>query len=208
MSLVIACGPFTTRWGGFFLSRVDFLIFSYECSADLSYKPLDDLFHHLKTTRPDVLILCGPFADSSHRLLDPATIGTSGGFSNGNPPDSLELIRRVVREHLIAGLKSIGGIKCVLIPNLLDLHCPCVYPQPPFDVEILLPGADNLYEHSESLPMLLSNPCTFRINEVVVSISTSDILLHLSGNEASRISSDRLSRLARHVVEQVCLQIA
>ena len=172
-------------------------------SSDLSYKPLDDLFAYLKDIKPDVLILCGPFADSSHRLLDPATLGTSGGFSNGDPPDSLELIRRIVRDHIMKGLKSIGGIKCVLIPSIMDLHCPCVYPQPAFEIEVLLPGADNLYEDSELLPILSSNPCSFKINEIVVSISTADILLHLSGNEASRISCDRLSRLSRHIIEQV-----
>ncbi len=160
---------------------------------------------HLHGNRPDILILCGPFADASHRLLDPATSGVPGGFSNGDPPDSLDLARRVIREHVLAGLKQLGGIKCVMIPSILDLHSTCVYPQPPFEAEIILPGADNLYEHSEQLPVLLSNPCTFRINEIVVSISTTDILLHLSGNEASRLSSDRLSRLARHVIEQVRL---
>ncbi len=172
-------------------------------SADLSYKPLDDLFAHLQESRPDILILCGPFADVSHRLLDPAASGMPGGFSNGDPPDSLDLARRVVREHVVAGLRKIGGIRCVMIPSILDLHSTCVYPQPPFEAEIILPGADQSYEHSEPLPVLLSNPCTFRINEIVVSVSTTDVLLHLSGNEASRLSSDRLSRLARHVIEQV-----
>jgi DNA polymerase alpha subunit B len=172
-------------------------------SADLSYKPLDDLFVHLQEIRPDVLVLCGPFADASHRLLDPAAFGTPAGFSNGDPPDSLELARRVVREHVVSGLKLLGGIKCVMIPSILDLHSTCVYPQPPFEGEIILPGANDSYEFSEPLPVLLSNPCTFKINEIVVSISTTDILLHLSGNEASRLSSDRLSRLARHVIEQV-----
>jgi hypothetical protein len=150
-----------------------------------------------------VLILCGPFADHSHRLLDPVASGAQGGGSTGDVPDSLELVRRVFRDHVVSGLQSIGDVKCVIIPSLLDLHCPCVFPQPPFEVEVILPGADNLYSNTESLPTLSSNPCTFRLNEIVISVSTADILLHLSGSETSRLTSDRLSRLARHVLEQV-----
>jgi hypothetical protein len=57
------------------------------CSADLQYKPLEDLLNHVVEAQPDVVILCGPFLDSKHRLLDPACAGTPGGFSNGDPPD-------------------------------------------------------------------------------------------------------------------------
>jgi DNA polymerase alpha subunit B len=171
-------------------------------SVDLSYKPLDDLLAHIRETRPDVLVLCGPFADASHRLLDPSAMGSAGGFSNGDPPDSLELVRRIMREHVIAGLKGSGGVQCVIVPSLSDLHSTCVYPQPSFDAEVILPGPDG--HHSERLPLLLSNPCTFRLNEIVISISTADILVHLSGNEASRLTGDRLSRLSRHLIQQVC----
>jgi hypothetical protein len=44
---------------------------------------------HVRQAQPDVLVLAGPFVDAKHRLLDPACAGMPGGFSNGEPPDSL-----------------------------------------------------------------------------------------------------------------------
>ena len=151
-----------------------------------------------------MIVLCGPFVDASHRLLDPNAAGTPGGFSNGDPPDSLELVRRVMRQHVVAGLRAIGGgVKCVIVPSMNDLHSTCVYPQPPFEAEVILAGPDETYDVLETTPLLFSNPCTFRINEIVFSLTTTDVLLHLSGNEASKLSGDRLGRLARHLVQQV-----
>ena len=50
------------------------------------------------------------------------------------------------------------------------------------------------------------NPVTFSINEVTIGISTSDILFHLASEEVSRqpadAPSDRLTRLAEHIVQQ------
>ena len=50
------------------------------------------------------------------------------------------------------------------------------------------------------------NPVTFSINEVTIGISTNDILFHLASEEVSRqsadVPSDRLGRLAEHVVQQ------
>jgi len=71
LSLLVASGPFTS-------------------SAELGFEPLEDLMAHVRQTAPDVLILVGPFVDARHKLLDPAQAGTPGGFSNGDPPDSLQ----------------------------------------------------------------------------------------------------------------------
>jgi len=181
MSILAASGPFTV-------------------SSDLAYKPLDDLLEHVREVKPDVLVLTGPFVDSRHKLLDPTQAGAPGGFSGGDPPDSIQVVRDVVRQHILQGLKGCPATTCLLIPSIYDLHARSVFPQPSFEAELFRAAPGEEEHHTEV--KLLSNPCTLRVNEVVIGISTTDILLNLSGNETSNVSGDRLARMARHVVQQ------
>jgi DNA polymerase alpha subunit B len=50
----------------------------------------------------------------------------------------------------------------------------------------------------------VSNPCTFRINEIVVGVTSTDVLLHLSAEEinAQLVPGSRLTRLSQHLVQQ------
>lgn len=50
----------------------------------------------------------------------------------------------------------------------------------------------------------LSNPCTFKINEVVIGISSTDVLFHLSAEEtnAHLEPGSRLRRIAQHMLQQ------
>ena len=50
LSAVVASGPFT-------------------CAGDLSYEPFTDLLAYTMDTRPDVLVLMGPFVDAEHRAV-------------------------------------------------------------------------------------------------------------------------------------------
>jgi DNA polymerase alpha subunit B len=52
----------------------------------------------------------------------------------------------------------------------------------------------------------LSNPCTFSVNEIVIGVTATDVLFHLSKEEVFKqsegVRTDRLGRLANHLIEQ------
>ena len=51
LQVVIASGPYTT-------------------SDNLSYDPLDDLCAYVEKHKPHLVILCGPFVDAKHNMID------------------------------------------------------------------------------------------------------------------------------------------
>ena len=51
LDVVVASGPFS-------------------CSSDLDYEPLKDLLAYVATQRPHVLVLCGPFVDERHPMIE------------------------------------------------------------------------------------------------------------------------------------------
>jgi DNA polymerase alpha subunit B len=185
LSMVMASGPFT-------------------CSSDLTYKPLEDLLGHVAQQKPDVLILTGPFVDCKHRLLNPDAAGTAGGFSGGNPPDSLQVVRHVMRDLILERLATCSPTtSCVLVPCLDDLHSRTTFPQPPFDHAEVLSAVQDEADVAQRVDVqLVGNPCVLRINEILVGICTADPIRSLSANEASRSTGDRITRLASHLVQQ------
>ena len=50
LSMAIASGPFT-------------------CAGDLAYEPFDAMLAHCASTRPDVVVLLGPFVDAEHKTI-------------------------------------------------------------------------------------------------------------------------------------------
>ena len=51
LQVVVACGPYTT-------------------SDNLNYEPLNDLIKYVENQKPHILILCGPFVDAKHSMID------------------------------------------------------------------------------------------------------------------------------------------
>jgi hypothetical protein len=150
LSIMTASGPFTS-------------------SADLTYKPIQDLLDHAAQQKPDVLILTGPFVDCKHRQLNPESAGTVGGFND--PPDSLQVVRHVMRD-LIAERLSAGSptTTCVLVPCLEDLHSRTTFPQPPFDQAEIIQAMDGEMDVAQRVDVqIVGNPCMLRINEILVS---------------------------------------
>ena len=58
LDVVIASGPFS-------------------CSTDLDYEPLKDLLAYVAANRPHVLILCGPFVDERHPMIESGHLNES-----------------------------------------------------------------------------------------------------------------------------------
>jgi len=207
LKVITAAGPFTT-------------------SDSLDYAPLRDLMIRVIREKPDVLILVGPFVDSSQPMLaggdvmledydeDDNIIGKTGAsyemvFTMKIIRDGLTVLFNSEEEH--------GTIptNIVMIPSLQDAHHECVFPQPPFG------DRDEVKTEflSESLGVLnvpfstdndirkrvhlLPNPCMFRINEVLFGVTSNDALFALSSDEVSlNVGANRLARLAAHLLQQ------
>jgi len=134
LSIITAAGPFTT-------------------SDNLDYQPLQDLLVNVLQTKPDVLILVGPFVDVSQSLLKTGDVQLRNNYDDddeeneGAPAAAHEthgasyemvFVEKVIRDCIQSMFDSeadFGGplpTNIVLVPSLLDAHHEFVFPQPPF----------------------------------------------------------------------------
>lgn len=86
--------------------------------------------------------------------------------------------------------------RILLAPSTRDAYALPVFPQPPMcPPSSSAAGAAGI--------TWLSNPSTFRLNEVTVGLVTADVLKHLASQEAQRgPAPDRMAALAGHLVAQ------
>ncbi|XP_064602750.1 DNA polymerase alpha subunit B-like [Liolophura sinensis] len=153
----------------------------FSTSDNMMYEPLGDLYKYLQRDQPHLLILMGPFVDSKNEEVEKGTLETT--FE--------EVFQRKMDEISILTQR----IQCevVVVPSQRDVHHDYVYPQPPFRM-------NSKHKHVR----FVSDPCTLRVNNTVIGLTSTDVLLHLSGEEISGPSgsSDRLGRLAKHLLTQ------
>jgi DNA polymerase alpha subunit B len=134
LNVITAAGPFTT-------------------SDNLDYAPLTDLLWKTLKSKPDVLILVGPFVDVRQPLL------ANGEVQLANPPledaegnelprgvgqDSthgasyeMVFVEKIIRDGLQQFYNSddefgVSPTHIILVPSLYDAHHEFVFPQPPF----------------------------------------------------------------------------
>jgi len=79
-----------------------------------------------------------------------------------------------------------------VISSYKDVHGQPVYPTPCFEVK------------STDKVTFLPDPATFSVNGIVIGVTSTDILMHLSKTELSHltISGDRMTALSRHLLAQ------
>ena len=168
LSVVTAAGPFTT-------------------SDNLNYQPLQDLLIKVLETKPDVLILVGPFVDITQPLLSTGDVRLPDMTDDGDVEVTtthgasyeMVFVEKVVRDCINAMYSSesdFGGspTHIVLVPSLQDAHHEFVFPQPPFGDRDRLKtpyfsedlGVLDIPFSKESDPRkrvhLMPNPCMFR----------------------------------------------
>ncbi|OCF55338.1 DNA polymerase alpha subunit B [Kwoniella mangroviensis CBS 10435] len=170
----------------------------YTLEDDLAYAPLSALVEVVSRERPDVLLLLGPFVDAQHPSI------TSGAVTQ--TPN--EIFRDQVSRRLQDVLDTSPGTVIILVPSVRDVvshHS--AFPQSMLDKEAL-----GLPKKVKVLP----NPCTFSINEVIVALSSVDILFHLRREELYQKAEeaepdpelkgaevkDAMANLLRHVLGQ------
>ncbi|GAB1743351.1 hypothetical protein NU219Hw_g9191t2 [Hortaea werneckii] len=187
LNMMVASGPYTT-------------------DTDLDFTPLHTLLHRANDTKADALILCGPFLDIEHPIV------ASGDFEPHLPPNTsispdratlADIFRHFISQPLQTFLHASPTTTIILVPSLRDAISKHVsWPQ------------DRFAKPPLGLPkgvQVVTNPILLSINEILVAISTHDILSELRRENVSLSSAssqhsthpeDTLARLTRHVIDQ------
>eukprot|EP00804_Cyclotella_cryptica_P020766 CCRYP_016600-RA/>CCRYP_016600-RA protein AED:0.02 eAED:0.02 QI:214/1/1/1/1/1/2/151/650 len=200
LKIVTMCGPYTT-------------------SDSLEYSPLVDAVLQISEEKPDVVILCGPFVDCRQPLVRDGPVIEEDGVMKIVTFEYLFRVR--ISELLMEMYENYPDLETqiVLVPSVEDAVCDSVYPQPPLvDVEINTGMVEfgNLglreleyagREEAKNPPKrvhCVSNPCTLKINEIVIGVTSTDILFHINCDSANANlpPTGRLTRIAQHLIQQ------
>jgi DNA polymerase alpha subunit B len=212
LQIMLASGPFTL-------------------SSNLEYEPFNDLLNIVIEKRPDVVILTGPFVDMRHKAVAAGqTVIPDGNDENGNEQHILVPFEVFFAETISAFLEDLYSqdeslpTQFILVPSLEDATAEWVYPQPPFQdttresIQHKIDGGQNLEigslglyrietensERGQRRVHCVSNPCTLQINELIIGVTSTDVLFHVSAEEtnANLESGSRMARIAQHMVQQ------
>lgn len=170
----------------------------YTADDNLAFEPLNALCEKAATSYADFLIMVGPILDIEHPLL------ATGDFDLPDDPtiepDKATLndvFRVLVGTPLRLLAQQIPNITIVLVPSVRDaVNKHVSWPQEPFDKKVL------------GLPKqvkVVSNPVTISLNEMVVGISSQDVLYDLRREEVvvgKPKEPSLLARLPRHLIQQ------
>ncbi|KAG0256175.1 DNA-directed DNA polymerase alpha subunit pol12 [Actinomortierella ambigua] len=157
-------------------------------SDNLLFEPFEALMERVDKERPDILILMGPFISADHPVIAAGEVDLlpEGYFA--------QFISSKLKQHQE---KYPDEMQILLVPSTKDVVSDyVVIPQPGFENGRRLGLPKGTY--------CLPNPCQFTINEMVFAVSSTDVLVSLSGEEISRqpAVTDRLSRMCHHILEQ------
>ncbi|KAG8229558.1 hypothetical protein J437_LFUL009032 [Ladona fulva] len=157
----------------------------------LSYQPMKDLVEYVTLHKPHVLILIGPFVDALHPHV-------SGEQVSPIAETYSKYFERMV-DGLLDSLRGMN-VHVVLVASPRDVNTCGVYPTLPFST---WQQKDVGYPKRPKLTMA-PDPCMLDIEGVVIGVTSTDILMHISRDEtaSNNHSLDRLSRLSRHIIEQ------
>ncbi|KAI2643495.1 DNA polymerase alpha/epsilon subunit B [Xylaria nigripes] len=170
----------------------------YTADDNLDFEPLHAICAQAADTYADVLVLTGPFIDADHPLIatgdfdlpDEATVESDTATMS-------TVFKYMISPALNRLVASNPHIAIVLIPSLRDvINKHTSWPQEPFPRKDLgLPKTTRI----------IGNPMTLSINEMLLGISSQDILWGLRHEEVvgeKPLTSDLMSRLSRYLIEQ------
>lgn len=168
----------------------------YTADDNLDFEPLHALCSQAADTYADVMVLTGPFLDVDHPLI------ATGDFDLPEEasfdPDTATMttvFKYLVSPALNRLASSNPSLTIILIPSVRDVLSKHVsWPQ------------DTIPRKELGLPKcvrIVTNPMTLAINELVLGVSSQDILSQLRSEEVVKgATGDMLGRLCRYLVQQ------
>ncbi|KAF4551299.1 DNA polymerase alpha subunit B-like protein [Elsinoe fawcettii] len=180
LSVIVASGPYTP-------------------DTDLSYEAFRSLLDRAAASRTDVLILTGPFVDLEHPLISSGDITLPPSYPVS--PDLVTLtdaFKAFISQPLARLTQASPNTTIILVPSVRDAVLKHVsWPQ------------DRLPKRDLGLPKAatcVTNPITLSINELVVGISSQDVLYEMQRQLVSQgnkgVADDLLARLTSSLVQQ------
>lgn len=167
----------------------------YTADDNLLFEPLHELCSLASTV--DVLLLTGPFLDTTHPLLASGDFGLPSEMQHDADTDTLKTaFRAFISAPLQQLAKENPSITILMIPSVRDATSAHVsWPQEPLQRSGL-----GLPKHAR----LVGNPMTMAINEITFGISSQDILSELRASECivGATPGGLLARLPKHLIEQ------
>lgn len=172
----------------------------YTADGNLAFEPLNTLCETAATSYVDVLILIGPFLDIEHPLV------ASGDFDLPDDPSIKpdkatisDVFRLLVGAPLARLAQQNPSVTIVLVPSVRDVINKHVsWPQEPFDKKNKALGLPKQAK-------VVTNPVTISLNEIVVGITSQDVLSDLRREEVlvgRPTEKSLMSRLPRHLIQQ------
>ena len=170
----------------------------YTADDNLEFEPLQALCQKAAESYADVLIIIGPIIDLEHPLI------ASGDFDLPDDP-SIEpdkatmndVFRILVGKPLKELALQVPSMIIILVPSVRDaVNKHVSWPQEPFEKKPLgLPKQAKI----------VTNPVTISLNEIVIGISSQDVLNDLRREEVvvgQPKERNIMARLPRHLIHQ------
>lgn len=167
----------------------------YTAEDNLDYEPFKALCQKAADDMVDAMILTGPFLDIEHPLLASGDFDLPDIKGIGQDATMTTCFRLWISASLERLCSAVPGITIILVPSVRDAISKHVsWPQ------------DSIPRKELNLPKqvkMLPNPCFISLNEVVVAISSQDILYELSREQISTgTQQDLLTRMPKHLIQQ------
>ncbi|KAF7545587.1 hypothetical protein G7Z17_g9065 [Cylindrodendrum hubeiense] len=169
----------------------------YTADDNLDFEPLHALCSQAADTYADSLILTGPFLDIDHPLIATGDFDLPEGANFDPDTATMTTVFRYLVSPAFSRLASASPhLTIILIPSVRDVLAKHVsWPQ------------DTIPRKELGLPKsvrILTNPMSLSINELMLGVSSQDVLSQLHSEELTMgpPSTDLMSRLCRYLVEQ------
>ncbi|KAG6008063.1 hypothetical protein E4U21_005076 [Claviceps maximensis] len=175
----------------------------YTADDNLDYEPLHALCAQAADTYADALVLTGPFIDIHHPLIATGDFDLPEEAATLDPDTTTmtTVFKYLFATALTRACSSNPHLTVILVPSTRDILAKHVsWPQ------------DTIPRKELGLPKsakIVSNPMTLSMNEMVIGISSQDILYELRSEELSVGAGgggvgggDLMGRLCRYLVEQ------
>ncbi|KAK4122152.1 DNA polymerase alpha, subunit B [Parathielavia appendiculata] len=170
----------------------------YTADDNLGFEPLHVLCSEAADTYVDALVLTGPFIDMEHPLI------AYGDFDlppeatyDPDTPTMATVFKYFISPALNRLVAANPTVTILLVPSVRDvLNKHVSWPQDAFPrAQLGLPKTARI----------IGNPMTLSMNEMVVGVSSQDVLFELRHEEilgGARTGLDALSRVSRYLIEQ------
>lgn len=161
----------------------------YTLPGNLCFEPLDELLSTVMSSKPDTVVLMGPFLDIGHHLVDETL-----------PVEFDSIFESRVLGRISEAASRLPETTFVVVPSLNDVHHEFVCPQPPFRIR----------DTSSIAPSIcfMSNPCAITVSDAankraaILGISSLPALLDMSADSLCSDTGDRFRALASHMIKQ------